>query len=75
MRFSKILRLVFPVLRPNDFSVPRRWFPTLRISPTTNRRADSKARNHTNHQRLLNLRDIFKQTRAAALADWRQLAA
>ncbi len=31
--------------------------------------------NHFNHQRHLNRRDIFKQTRAAALAEWRQLAA
>ena len=31
--------------------------------------------NHFNHQRLLNRRDIFKQHRAAALAEWRQLAA
>ena len=30
--------------------------------------------NHFNHQRHLNLRDIFKQARAAALADWQQLA-
>ena len=30
--------------------------------------------NHFNHQRHLNRRDIFKQARAAALADWRQLA-
>ena len=27
-----------------------------------------------NHQRHLNRRDIFKQGRAAALAEWRQLA-
>ena len=32
-------------------------------------------RNHFNHQRHLNRRDIFKQARAAALAEWRQLAA
>ena len=31
--------------------------------------------NHFNHQRHLNCRDIFKQARAAALAEWRQLAA
>ena len=30
--------------------------------------------NHFNHQRHLNRRDIFKQGRAAALAEWRQLA-
>ena len=30
--------------------------------------------NHFNHQRHLNRRDIFKQARAAALAEWRQLA-
>ena len=31
--------------------------------------------NHFNHQRHLNSRVIFKQDRAAALAEWRQLAA
>ncbi len=31
--------------------------------------------NHFNHQRHLNRRDIFKQARAAALAEWQQLAA
>ena len=31
--------------------------------------------NHFNHQRHLNRRDIFKPARAAALAEWRQLAA
>ena len=31
--------------------------------------------NHFNHERHLNRRDIFKQNRAAALAEWRQLAA
>ena len=31
--------------------------------------------NHFNHQRHLNSRDIFKQDRSAALAEWRQLAA
>ena len=31
--------------------------------------------NHFNHQRHLNRRDNFKQGRAAALAEWRQLAA
>ena len=31
--------------------------------------------NHFNHERHLNHRDIFKQARAAALAEWRQLAA
>ncbi len=31
--------------------------------------------NRFNHQRHLNRRDIFKQDRAAALAEWRQLAA
>ena len=30
--------------------------------------------NHFNHQRHLTRRDIFKQGRAAALAEWRQLA-
>ena len=31
--------------------------------------------NHFNHERHLNRRGIFKQDRAAALAEWRQLAA
>ena len=31
--------------------------------------------NHFNHDRHLNRRNIFKQDRAAALAEWRQLAA
>ena len=31
--------------------------------------------NHFSHERNLNRRDIFKQARAAALAEWRQLAA
>ena len=31
--------------------------------------------NHFHHQRPLNRRDIFKHCRAAALAEWRQLAA
>ena len=31
--------------------------------------------NHFNHQRHLNRRGIFKQARATALAEWRQLAA
>ena len=30
---------------------------------------------HGNHQRHLNRRNTFKQSRAAALAEWRQLAA
>ena len=31
--------------------------------------------NHFNHQRHLDRRDIFKQDRAAALAEWRRPAA
>ena len=31
--------------------------------------------NHFNHDRHLDRRGIFKQNRAAALAEWRQLAA
>ncbi len=30
--------------------------------------------NHFNHDRHLNRRDIFKQNRSDALAEWRQLA-
>ncbi len=32
-------------------------------------------RNHINRDRHLNRREIFKRNRAAALAEWRQLAA
>ena len=42
-------------------------------------RADSRRQcaihNHFNQERHLNSRDIFKQNRSAALAEWRQLAA
>ncbi len=31
--------------------------------------------NHFNHQRNLNRRQVFNQHRAAALAEWRELAA
>lgn len=31
--------------------------------------------NHFNHERHINSREIFKQRRSAALAEWRQLAA
>ena len=37
--------------------------------------AHSSLYNHFNHQRNLNRRDTFKQYRAAALAEWRELAA
>ena len=37
--------------------------------------AHASIHNHFNHERHLNRRDIFKQARAAALAEWRQLAA
>jgi putative transposase len=37
--------------------------------------AHASIHNHFNHDRHLNPRDIFKQNRAAALAEWRQLAA
>ena len=37
--------------------------------------AHASIHNHFNHDRHLNRRDIFKQNRAAALAEWRQLAA
>ncbi len=36
---------------------------------------DASIHNHINQDRHLNRRDIFKQNRAAALADWRQLIA
>ena len=37
--------------------------------------AHASIHSHFNHDRHLNRRDIFKQTRIAALAEWRQLAA
>ncbi len=37
--------------------------------------AHALVHNHFNHDRHLNRRDIFKQNRSAALAEWRQLAA
>ena len=37
--------------------------------------AHASIHNHFNHDRHLNHRDIFKQSRSAALAEWRQLAA
>jgi putative transposase len=37
--------------------------------------AHASIHNHFNHDRHLNPRDIFKQNRSAALAEWRQLAA
>jgi putative transposase len=37
--------------------------------------AHASIHNHFNHDRHLNPRDIFQQNRAAALAEWRQLAA
>jgi len=37
--------------------------------------AHASIHNHFNNDRHLNRRDIFKQNRAAALAEWRQLAA
>ena len=36
--------------------------------------AHASIHNHFNHDRHLNPRDIFKQNRSAALAEWRQLA-
>ena len=37
--------------------------------------AHASIHNHFNLDRHLNRRDIFKQNRSAALAEWRQLAA
>ncbi|MGA9539524.1 MAG: DDE-type integrase/transposase/recombinase [Methyloceanibacter sp.] len=37
--------------------------------------AHASIHNHFNHDRHLDRRDIFKQNRSAALAEWRQLAA
>ena len=37
--------------------------------------AHASIHNHFNKDRDLNRRDIFKQNRAAALAEWRRLAA
>jgi putative transposase len=36
---------------------------------------DASIHNHFNQDRHLNRRDIFKQSRSTALAEWRQLAA
>jgi hypothetical protein len=36
---------------------------------------DASIHNHFDLDRHLNRRDIFKQSRSAALADWRELAA
>ena len=58
-----------PTTRTSDAEVQGRKDPTEicrrpRINP-----------HHFNHDRHLNRRDIFKQNRSAALAEWRQLAA
>jgi len=37
-------------------------------------RAHASIHNHFNQDRHLNRREIFKENRAAALAEWRQLA-
>ena len=37
--------------------------------------AHASIHNHFNHDRHINPRNIFKQNRSAALAEWRQLAA
>ncbi len=37
--------------------------------------AHASIHNHVNQDRHLNRREIFKENRAAALAEWRQLAA
>jgi putative transposase len=37
--------------------------------------AHASIHNHFDHDRHLNRRDIFKQNRSAAVAEWRQLAA
>ncbi len=37
--------------------------------------AHASIHNHFNQDRHLNRRDIFKQNRATALAEWRELAA
>ena len=37
--------------------------------------AHASIHNHFNHERHLNRRDTYKQSRSAALAEWRQLAA
>ncbi len=44
---------------------------TLQIFAT----AHASIHNHFNHDRHLNRREVFKQNRSAALAEWRQLAA
>ena len=46
-----------------------------RKDPTGFAAAHASIHNHFNHDRHLNPRDVFKQNRSAALAEWRQLAA
>jgi putative transposase len=54
-----------------------RAMATFRVMKTLQKFAAAHASilNHFNHDRHLNRRDIFKQNRSAALAEWRQLAA
>ena len=58
-----------PTTRTGDAEVPGR--KTLQKFAA----AHASIHNHFNHDRHLNRRDIFKQNRSAALAEWRQLAA
>ena len=51
--------------------MPFRGMKTLQKLAT----AHASIHNHFNHDRHLNRRDIFKQNRSAALAEWRHLAA
>ena len=58
-----------PTTRTSDAEVQGRKDPTEIAA------AHASIHNHFNHDRHLNRRDIFKQNRSAALAEWRQLAA
>jgi hypothetical protein len=49
--------------------------PTSRSDDENERWRSSSIHNHFNKDRHLNRRDVFKQNRSAALAEWRQLAA
>jgi len=63
--------LRIPTSRSDDEN--ERW----RSSETLQKFAAAHAsiHNHFNKDRHLNRRDVFKQNRSAALAEWRQLAA
>ena len=56
-------------MRRGDVEIPGREDPA-KVSSV-----HASIHNHFNLERHLNSREIFKQSRSAALAEWRQLAA